>query len=246
MKNNYFVYCHTNKINGKKYIGITCKKKPEYRWGKNGKNYSDQIFGKAIEKYGWDIFEHEILYSNLPQEDAKQKEKELIKKYNTQVPNGYNITIGGDINWKSSFRIYCNETEEIFNDEYEAYNAHKEIFKNKYSPELIGDCCKSLLPYLKVPWKNIRYHYQYTKNNMLSSDDIELLCKNKIFSLYKYNKKLISNLHNRYHMKKDRDKYKVLWVDNVCANCGNIYRSQQSSEIGICEKCKNHKIHILK
>ena len=52
MERTFTVYCHTNKINGKKYIGITSKK-PEYRWN-NGKGYSTQIvFARAIEKYGW-------------------------------------------------------------------------------------------------------------------------------------------------------------------------------------------------
>ena len=41
------VYMHTNKINGKKYVGITCKI-PRKRW-ENGKGYKGQRFYLAIE-----------------------------------------------------------------------------------------------------------------------------------------------------------------------------------------------------
>ena len=38
MEKTFCVYMHTNKINGKKYIGQTCQK-PETRWGIGGKKY---------------------------------------------------------------------------------------------------------------------------------------------------------------------------------------------------------------
>ena len=93
----YYVYLHNNKINNKKYIGIT-KQKPEERWGLNGKNYySSPYFYSAIKKYGWDNFEHIVLYDNLTKEEACQKEIELIQKYQTQDKQyGYNIMEGGN------------------------------------------------------------------------------------------------------------------------------------------------------
>ena len=97
---NWTVYKHTNKINGKSYIGITSRK-PEDRWGTNGYKYQSQkskylCFSKAIQKYGWDNFTHEILFTGLTKEDACKKEKELISFYNSKAPFGYNLTDGGE------------------------------------------------------------------------------------------------------------------------------------------------------
>ena len=96
IKNIYYVYIHINKINNKKYVGIT-KQNPEKRWGNNGSNYkSSPHFYQAIQKYGWNNFEHLIIASQLTQEEACKMEKDLIKKYNTQNRNfGYNIMEGG-------------------------------------------------------------------------------------------------------------------------------------------------------
>lgn len=93
----YCVYVHTNKTNGKKYVGITSMK-PEDRW-RNGNGYPhNTYFTRAIKKYGWDEgFTHEIVAENLSEEDAHQMEKDLIAEYNCMNPNGYNATSGGEI-----------------------------------------------------------------------------------------------------------------------------------------------------
>lgn len=96
-ENNYTVYMHKNKTNGKVYIGIT-KQKPQYRWS-NGKGYDNQYFKKAIQKYGFNNFEHLILYENLTQKEAEQKEIELITYYKSSERKfGYNISKGGMVN----------------------------------------------------------------------------------------------------------------------------------------------------
>ena len=83
MDNLYCVYCHINLVNNKKYIGIT-KQRPQDRWRENGKGYQGQTkFWNAIKKYGWDNFEHIILFTNLTLEEANYKEKELIDYFDT-------------------------------------------------------------------------------------------------------------------------------------------------------------------
>ena len=92
----FCVYCHTNKINGKQYIGITSQK-PEQRWAK-GKGYMHNTYmRRAVDKYGWDAFEHEVLYEGLTKEEAEAKEIELIAERNTLNPNGYNAEKGGNL-----------------------------------------------------------------------------------------------------------------------------------------------------
>lgn len=91
----YFVYKHTSPSN-KVYIGIT-QMKPEYRWN-HGKGYiKNQYFYRAIQKYGWENFEHEILFSGLTKKEACDKEVELITLYNSTNPElGYNVSSGGE------------------------------------------------------------------------------------------------------------------------------------------------------
>lgn len=105
----YIVYMHKNKINGKVYIGITCQK-TNYRWGA-GSGYKQQPkFYNAICKYGWENFEHITLFKNLSFEEAKQKEIEMIDKYNAfSKEYGYNATKGGD----GSNGVPCSEETKL-------------------------------------------------------------------------------------------------------------------------------------
>ena len=89
----YIIYKHTSP-SGKVYIGIT-KNSPNSRWS-NGNGYkTQQLFYRAIKKYGWNNFSHEILFENLSHDEACKKEIELIKFYKLQKLS-YNQTDGGE------------------------------------------------------------------------------------------------------------------------------------------------------
>lgn len=93
MREKFIVYKRTNKINGKVYIGITSRT-PEERMRATYRNCHHMIH--AIEKYGKDAFETEVLYSELTKEEACQKEINLISFYDSTNPEkGYNISKGG-------------------------------------------------------------------------------------------------------------------------------------------------------
>ena len=101
INSTYTVYKHTSP-NNKVYIGIT-KRSPERRWY-NGFGYRTQkFFFRAIQKYGWENFKHEILFTNLTKEEAEQKEIELIAMYKSNDRQfGYNIENGGNCGEKHS------------------------------------------------------------------------------------------------------------------------------------------------
>lgn len=90
----YYVYKHQSP-DGKLYFGIT-KRNPSERW-KNGLGYKNNLhFWRAIQKYGWDSFSHEILKTGLSKDEAEKLEIELIAELNTTDPTiGYNIASGG-------------------------------------------------------------------------------------------------------------------------------------------------------
>ena len=89
--NNYMVYCLTNRVNGKKYIGITNNLKR--RWRRHC--FRNSAIGYAIRKYGRDNFRISVLYSSLPLLTAQVLEGRLIVEMNTLAPSGYNIASGG-------------------------------------------------------------------------------------------------------------------------------------------------------
>lgn len=120
----YSVYIHTNKINGKVYIGITSNP-PYKRWGKDGKGYMnhDTLFCRAIKKYGWDNFEHEIISSNLTEQEASNMEKLLIKEFNSTNPEyGYNHEIGGLCNNEHIRRLHISNS--ITGNNHPFYDKH--------------------------------------------------------------------------------------------------------------------------
>lgn len=92
---NFTVYKHTSP-NGKVYIGIT-EQNPAKRW-QNGQGYKGNFhFYRAIQKYGWNNFNHEILYTGLTKEQACKIEVELIALYKSDdFDYGYNILFGGE------------------------------------------------------------------------------------------------------------------------------------------------------
>lgn len=96
MDRTYTVYVHTNRKTGESYVGTTCDVKR--RWRVNGLEYSyTKNVSKmwlALQKYGWDSFDHVILVEGLTKPEANEREKFFIAEYDS-IRNGYNVSPGG-------------------------------------------------------------------------------------------------------------------------------------------------------
>ena len=90
----FLIYKHTLKQDGRVYIGQT-NSTLERRSRSDGSGYKHcPKFYHAIQKYGWDAFEHEVVAENLTLEEANELEDKLILQYDS-INKGFNINRGG-------------------------------------------------------------------------------------------------------------------------------------------------------
>ena len=148
------VYIHTNKINGKVYVGKT-DNKPEFRWN-GGKGYrSCPLFYHAIKKYSWDGFTHEVVLDGLTKEQAVAFEKMLIAKYDsTNRKKGYNIVDGGSVSSglmgglataKKLRRPVCQyDVDGNLLNVYPGVNVAAQILLNKKRSSAISQVCNGI------------------------------------------------------------------------------------------------------
>jgi len=106
----YKIYLITNIENKKQYVGIT-KFSLEERFSQHIKR--GFLLTEAIQKYGEQKFSINLIEEVESAERAYELEQYYIKQYNTKVPNGYNLTDGGDgiFGWEVSeeYRQECSE-----------------------------------------------------------------------------------------------------------------------------------------
>ena len=96
------IYCFTNNINGKKYIGQSISK-GNARYNNHKSSYKnpddceyESPLHRAFRKHGFENFTYEVLAQDVENIDLlNQLEIQYIQQYNCQIPNGYNIEPGG-------------------------------------------------------------------------------------------------------------------------------------------------------
>jgi len=123
---NGTIYMFVNKINNKKYIGQTKYLRRRLKVHVSGDG--SPLLKAAITKYGIDSFEIHILESDIKDQDQLDSlEEQYITKYNSLVPNGYNIRTGKHDGVKDT-RL-TKEQEQYIIEMYQANIKVKEISK---------------------------------------------------------------------------------------------------------------------
>lgn len=145
--NDMFIYQIKNKINGKSYIGQTIKD-PQERWKKHisiskKEGHKDTSYiHKALRKDGVENFEFKVIDNATNRDELDRKEQLHIKELNTLVPNGYNISSGGqfakEIDELTRKKISDSKKGErnpnwhkVFTDEER--EAHRQMMIKRYS-----------------------------------------------------------------------------------------------------------------
>lgn len=169
-ENNWKIYCHTNLVNGKKYVGQT-KRSLKSRWLNKGRGYqNNESFWNDILKFDWNIgFKHEVLHTHLTAEEAGYWEKYYIKEWDLMNPKkGYNRKEGGKdgrYNQKSNRQnmlsqpnrkpVICLDTGEVFKSISECARS-----KN-ISYTLISAVCRGV----QTHTHGLRFEYYEGENN---------------------------------------------------------------------------------
>ena len=253
---NYKVYIHENKINHKKYIGIT-RNEPYKRWGRKGIGYKkNTYFWNAIRKHGWDNFSHEVWLINLTGNEANEMEKILIKAFKSnQKEFGYNIDKGG---------AYTGPTREETREKLSKLNKGKKLseeHRRKVSEHHADVSGKNNPMYGVHPWS-------YGKGQPVVCLDTGIQYKNvveaaKALGLKESNIRAVAAMaqlstggfHFVYKKDYNPDKWYNMNRGNnkriVCTDTGEIFESiKECAEefnldtSSITKVCKNKQSHI--
>jgi group I intron endonuclease len=98
-----YIYQIRNIESNKCYIGQSRQKNEQDRWSQHKHNAFKRKSSRiaiydAMRSYGIEKFEYTIICRVENDIELNDVERQYIRERNTQVPNGYNITPGGDHN----------------------------------------------------------------------------------------------------------------------------------------------------
>lgn len=186
----HYIYCYTNLINNKQYIGQTNnlkRRKKQHIQDSIHQHIGHEIAYNqpihcAIRKYGIDNFKIEIL-EIIDTEDwseVNQLESNYIKKLNSLAPNGYNLKADGEANKghnksKIPQDIINNIIQDLKNGDNQGEIADKYQLSRSYISDINnGKCLKQ---------ENENYPLQNNKQKIEDYLEIIDLLKNTNYSM---------------------------------------------------------------
>lgn len=172
------VYCITNSVNGKQYVGQTTRSIQD-RWRQHKAKILRSVLSSAIQKYGAVNFTCTCLSSAQSQEDLDQLECEWISKLQTIAPSGYNMSGGGfgagRMIEETKNKIRKAQAEYQKSDEFR--KKHKEIMREiSARPEIRAARSKQAADSFKSE-DHRRRHSEAVRAAMNSPDVVDKLSK---------------------------------------------------------------------
>lgn len=251
--------------NGKRYVGLT-RQKLEKRW-RCGQGYRNQtiVYNAIKEAGGWENVKHEVVAENVSIEVGKEKEKELIKKYQTQNPKyGYNTKNGGQTFGEHSQDFLDSLHDRMVGNKYcvgrKISEKHKQALiegnrrckkprtRNWVMPE---DQRKHISECAKERWKNPEYRKRYAENrpDMSGSNNPMYGKKHSEESKRKMSekatgRKLSAETKERMRHRNTKRVYQLDLKGNIIGEYESIKFAgeaigKQSTNIGFCCRNKN-------
>lgn len=227
MKEKKFkVYKHVSP-NGKIYIGQTCQTLNK-RFRHDGVGYKGSTyFIRAIEKYGWDNFEHFVIADNLTKAEADWLEMYLISYYNSNLPEkGYNLAKGGKtcagVKRSEEFKKHLSE----INKGKTLTEEHKRKISKGNRGKKLSDEQKKRISEInkgrKMSPELIERLRQINKTRVRTSEEIEKsAAKHRGIPLSEEHKRKLSEAHKGQHSWNEKE------VE--CIETGNRYFSAREA-----------------
>lgn len=186
LKKHWKIYLHVNKVNNKKYVGITYRSVSK-RLVEHSRSSSK--FGNALRKYGIKSFKTEILAICFDLEYALIIESQFISYFNT-INSGYNLSESGksgNYGWKGSTQFkksrsdYMKLNNPMFREETKSklQKFHLGRKRSQSTKDKISKAIKTTKRKTKAfitPWGTFRTCDDASKYSNLSKSTIRRYC----------------------------------------------------------------------
>lgn len=168
------IYCLTNKVNNKKYIGFTTQLKDRLICHKAASKHHNTHIARAVRKYGWENFEVEVLCVNKDHKFTLEVMEPYYIKIYDSIKSGYNMSSGGD---KSALGITFKKTPEAIEKSRRAALGRK--MSDSAREAISKDWLITTPEGATLQIKNL---YRFCRENKLSPVSMSKIAKGKLKS----------------------------------------------------------------